>query len=62
MHVEDQSLTERKAIQLVKDFRAERACDEVDFYMDMITDNQHTFDGQVNHLKVHFSQGRPLVN
>ena len=51
IHVEDQNLTEREAIQLVKDFTAERACDEVEFYMGMITDDQQTFDGLVNHLK-----------
>ena len=31
IHVEDQNLTEREAIQLVKDFTAERARNEVDF-------------------------------
>ena len=40
IHVEDQNLTEREAIQLVKDFTAERAHDEVEFYMGMITDDQ----------------------
>ena len=51
VHVEDQNLTEREAIQLVKDFTAERACDEVEFYMSMIADDQQSFDGLVNHLK-----------
>ena len=32
VHIEDQNLTEREAIQLVKDFTAERACNEVEFY------------------------------
>ena len=50
IHVEDQNLTEREAIQLVKVFTAERACDKVEFYMGMITDDQQTFDGLVNHL------------
>ena len=44
-------MTEREAIQLVKDFTAERACDDVEFYMGMIADDQKTFDGLVNHLK-----------
>ena len=44
-------MTEREAIQLVKDFTAERAHDEVEFYMGMITDDQQTFDALVNHLK-----------
>ena len=56
------NLTEREAIQLVKDFTAERAHDEVEFYMGMIVDDQQTFDDLVTHLKVHFSQGRPLAN
>ena len=57
IHVEDQNLTEREAIQLVKDFTAERARDEVEFYMGMIADNQQTFDGLVNHLKNAFQLG-----
>ena len=32
IHIEDRNLTEREAIQLVKDFTAERAHDEVEFY------------------------------
>ena len=63
MHMEDWNLTEREAIQLVKDFTAERGHNEVEFYMGMIVDDQQTFDGLVNHLKkVHFSQGRLLAN
>ena len=57
VHVEDWNLTEREAIQLVKDFNAEDTCDEVEFYMGMITDNQQTFDGLVNHLKSAFQSG-----
>ena len=56
-HVEDQNLTEREAIQLVKDFTAERACDEVEFYMGMIADEQQSFDGLVNHLRNAFQSG-----
>ena len=51
VHVEDRNLTEREAIQLVKDFTAEKACDEVEFYMGMIVDDQQSFDGLLNHLK-----------
>ena len=57
VHVEDQNLTEREAIQLVKDFTAERACNEVEFYMGIIADDQHSFDGLVNHLKHAFQSG-----
>ena len=60
MHVEDQNLTEREAIQLVKDFTAERAHDEVEFYMDMIVDDQQTFNGLVNHLKDAFQSGETV--
>ena len=43
IHVKDWNLTEREAIQLVKDFTAERACNEVEFYMGMIADDQQTY-------------------
>ena len=51
---------EREAIQLVKDFTVERACDEVEFYMGMIADDQQTFDGLVNHLKNAFQSGETM--
>ena len=60
IHIEDQNLTEREAIQLVKDFTAERACNEVGFYMGMIADDQQTFDGLVNHLKNAFQLGETI--
>ena len=59
-HVEDQNLTEREAIQLVKDFTAERARDEVEFYMGMIADEQQSFDGLVTHLKNAFQLGETM--
>ena len=36
VYVEDRRLTQREAIQLVKDFTAEHAWDEVEFYMGMV--------------------------
>ena len=60
IHVKDWNLTEREPIQLVKDFTAERACDEVEFYMDLIADDQQTFDGLVNHLKNAFQLGETV--
>ena len=45
VHVKDQNLTERETIQLAKDFTTEKACNEVEFYMGMIADDQQTFDG-----------------
>ena len=59
-HMEDRNLTEREAIQLVKDFTAERACNEVEFYMGMIADEQQSFDGLVNHLKNAFQSGETV--
>ena len=60
VHVQDWNLTGREAIQLVKDFTAERACDEVEFYMGMIMDDQQSFDGLVNHLKHAFQLGETM--
>ena len=60
IHIEDWNLTEREAIQLVKDFTAERACDEVEFYMGMIADDQQIFDGPMNHLKNAFQSGETI--
>ena len=53
-------MTEREAIELVKDFNAERAHDEVEFYMGMTTNDQQTFDGLVNHLKNAFQLGETM--
>ena len=60
IHVEDRNLTEREAIQLVKDFTADRASNEVEFYMGMITDDQQSFDSLVNHLKHAFQLGETV--
>ena len=60
VHVKDWNLTEREAIQLVKDFTAERACNEVEFYMGMIADDQQAYDGLVNHLKNAFQSGETV--
>ena len=60
IHEEDWNLTEREAIQLVKDFTAERAHDEVGFYMGMIMDDQQSFNGLVNHLKHAFQLGETI--
>ena len=58
--MEDRNLTEREAIQLVKDLTADRARDEVEFYMGMIADEQQSFDGLVNHLKNAFQLGKTV--
>ena len=60
VHVEDRNLTEREAIQLVKDFTAEHACNEVEFYMGMVADDQQTFEGLIQHLKNAFQSGETM--
>ena len=59
VHVEDQDLMEREAIQLVKDFKTEHACDKVEFYMGMVGKDQQTFEGLVHTLRTLSSVGRP---
>ena len=53
-------MTDREAIQLVKDFTAERACNEVEFYMGMIADDKQTFDCLIYHLKNVFQSGETM--
>ena len=60
VHVNDWNLTEREAIQLVKDFTAERTHHEVELYMGMTVDDQQTFSGLVNHLKNAFQSGETM--
>ena len=45
VHIEDCNLSEREAMQLIKDSTAEHACDEVELYIGMVTENQQTFEG-----------------
>ena len=51
LHVEYRNLSQREAMQLVKDFTAECAHNEVKFYMGMVTDEEQTFEGLIQHLK-----------
>ena len=60
VYVEDWNLTERESIQLIKDCTAERAQDEVEFYMGMITNDQQTSDSLVNQLKSTFQSGETI--
>ena len=57
VHVE-WKLSQREAIQLVKDFMAEHAHDEVEFYMWMVAEEQQMFEGLYNTLKELSSLGR----
>ena len=47
-------------MQLIKDFTAECACDEVEFYMGMVVEDQQTFEGLVQHLKNAFQSGETI--
>ena len=60
VHVEDKNLTQREAMQLIKDFTAEHARDEVEFYMGMVAEEQQTFEGLVQHLKNAFQSGKTI--
>ena len=56
VHVEDQNLTEREAMQLI----TEHACNKVEFYLGMVTEDQQTFEGLVQHLKNAFQSGETI--
>ena len=60
VHVEDWNLMEREAIQLVKDFTAQHACNEVEFYMGMVAEDKQIFEGLMQHLKKTFQSGETI--
>ena len=60
VHVEDHNLSQREAIQLIKDFTAEHAHNKVEFYMGMVAEDQQTFEGLVQHLKNAFQSGKTI--
>ena len=60
VHVEDRNLTQREAMQLIKDFTAEHACDKEEFYMGMVVEEQQTFKGLVQHLKNALQSGETI--
>ena len=47
-------------MQLIKDFTAEHTCNEVEFYMGMVTEEQQTFEGLIQHLKNAFQSGETI--
>ena len=53
-------MMQREAMQLIKDFTAEHASDEVEFYMGMVAEDQQTFEGLVQHLKNAFQSGETI--
>ena len=63
VHVEDRNLSEKEAMQLIKDFTAEHACNKVEFYMGMVADDQQTFEGHhTTPQKCFFSPGKQQAN
>ena len=51
---------QREAIQLVKDFTAEHAHNEVEFYMGMMAEEDQSFEGLIDHLCDAFQSGETL--
>ena len=47
-------------MQLIKDFTAECAHDEVEFYMGMVTEDQQIFEGLMQNLKNAFQPGKTI--
>ena len=47
-------------MQLIMDFTAEHACNKVEFYMGMVSEEQQTFDGLVQHLKNAFQSDKTI--
>ena len=47
-------------MQLIKDFTAECAHDEVELYMGMVAEDQQTFEGLIQHLKNAFQSGKTI--
>ena len=61
VNVEDRRLTQREAIQLVKDFTMEHAWDEVEFNMGMVAEDDQSFEGLIDHLPDAFQLGETLI-
>ena len=62
VHVEDQNLSETEATLLMKDFTAECACNEVEFYMGMVVEDQQTLKALFNISRTLFSLEKPSVS
>ena len=57
VHVEDRRLMQREAIQPVKDFTAEHAWNEAEFYKGMMAEEDQSFEGLIDHLHDAFQSG-----
>ena len=51
---------QREAIQLVKEFTAKHAQDEVEFYMGMVAEEQQSFEGLIEYLQDAFQSSEML--
>ena len=60
MYMEDRRLTQREAIQLVKDFTEEHGKDEVEFYIGMMAEEDQSFKGLIDHLHDAFQSSETL--
>ena len=60
VHVEDRRLTQREAMQLVKDFTTKHGWDEVEFYMGMVAEEDQSFTDLLEHLHDAFQLGKAL--
>ena len=50
VHVQERRLTQTEAIQLEQDFTAEWAWDKVEFYMNIVAEENQSLEGLIDHL------------
>ena len=60
VHVEDTQLTQREAIQSVKDFTAEHAQNGEEFYTSIVIEEDYSFKGPKEHLHDTFHSAKTL--
>ena len=60
VHVKDRRMTQREAIQMVKDFTTKHGQDEVEFYMGMVAEEDQSFNGLTEHLCDAFQSEKTL--
>ena len=58
VHIKDRRLNQREATHLVKDFTTKHAQDEMAFYMGMVLEEDHSFEGLIEHLHHAFQSGK----
>ena len=55
-----QFIREREAMQLINDFKAECACNELEGYIGMVMEDQQNLEGLIQHLKNAFQSGKTI--